>query len=130
MPHRLRQLCSVLPLCFGLWATAIHAQAAPEAAAQPQDAEEQLDNGLKGFGYLAGLALNCVAKEQRTTLEREAMDLNAEIARLMGIDRSFIFVAGFGYGTNVDVKADECKNVLTRYDSRVEKFRKGRGSKP
>lgn len=124
---RLRQLCGLLPLCIGLWATPAQAQSAPPAA---MDAEEQLDEGLKGFGYLAGLALGCVATEQRPALEREAIDLNAEIARLLGIDRSFLFVAGFGYGTGVDVKTDDCKTVLSRYEARVGKFRQGRRGQP
>jgi hypothetical protein len=41
-------------------------------AAPPADGEEQVDEGLKGFGYLTGLALGCVTPEQRTMLEREA----------------------------------------------------------
>ena len=53
--------------------------ASPPAGSDP---EEQIDEGLKGFGYVAGLALGCVVAEQRKALEREAMDLNAEISRL------------------------------------------------
>lgn len=103
------------------------AMAAPSAA--PADAEEQIDEGLKGFGYVAGLALGCVAKEQRKAMEREVMDLNAEISRLLGIDRAFLFTAGFGHGTSVELTIEDCKTVLGRYEGRVMKFRQGKGGK-
>lgn len=95
-------------------------------AAPPADVEEQVDEGLKGFGYLTGLALGCVTPEQRTMLEREAMDLHAEIGRTLGGDRAFLFGAAFGYGTSSKIAVDECKVVLERYEARVDKFRKGR----
>ncbi|MBE9609171.1 hypothetical protein [Chitinilyticum piscinae] len=89
------------------------------------DAEEQLDEGLKRFGYLSGLALGCVDKSQRTQFEREVMDVNAGIVRALGTDRAFLYAASFGYGSHMQIKLDECKTVLTRYDERIAKFRKG-----
>jgi 7-keto-8-aminopelargonate synthetase-like enzyme len=91
------------------------------------DPEEQLDDGLKSFGYLTGLALACVASEQRVALEKEALDLHATIARLLGTDRAFLFSSAFGYGTTVKVETKECREVLDRYDARVARFREGRG---
>lgn len=91
--------------------------------------EEELDDGLKGFGYLTGLATGRVVEQQRSTLEREAMDLHAETTRLLGSDRTFLFSAGFGHGTGVELKLDECKTVLVRYEARVTRFRQARGSK-
>lgn len=126
MYPRLRITAQAVLLCAALgMAPWVHAAS---HAAEP-DAEEKLDEGLKGFGYLAGLALGCVAAEQRTALEREAMDLNAEIGRLLGLDRAFLFAAGFGHGTGVELKIEDCKPVLTRYEARVAKFRQGKGSK-
>lgn len=93
------------------------------------DEEEQLDEGLKRFGYLAGLARGCVVEAQRVELEREALDLNAAIARLLGTDRAFLFASSFGYGTNVEVETKDCAEVLNNYDQRVEKFRASRGEK-
>lgn len=98
-------------------------------AADESQVEEELDEGLKGFGYLTGLAMGCVVEQQRPTLEREAMDLHAEITRLLGSDRAFLFSAGFGHGTGVELKLDECKTVLERYEARVTRFRQARGSK-
>lgn len=126
MSRRLRSASQGFLLCAALAVAPMAHSTSPTA--QP-DAEEQVDEGLKGFGYLTGLALGCVATEQRTALEREAMDLNAEISRLLGIDRAFLFAAGFGHGTGVELKLDECKTVLTRYEARVAKFRQGKGSK-
>lgn len=115
-----------LVACVGLFFAAVSFAASPPAGG---DAEEQVDEGLKGFGYVAGLSLGCVAKEQRKALEREVMDLNAEISRLLGIDRAFLFTAGFGYGTSTVLKVEDCKGVLSRYEARVAKFRQGKGGK-
>lgn len=99
----------------------------PGVAEQPaQDPEEEVDEGLKQFGYLAGLARGCVKTEQQTDLEREAVDLHAGIARLLGTDRAFLFAAAFGYGTSVSLETAECQEVLTRYEARVTSFRAGR----
>ena len=97
------------------------------AAATVADAEEQVDEGLKRFGYLAGLARGCVVEKQRAALEREALDLNAAIGRLLGIDRAFLFASSFGYGTTVAVETKDCAEVLKTYEARVAKFRAGRG---
>jgi hypothetical protein len=100
---------------------------AGKSADAPLDAEEQLDEGLKSFGYLTGLARGCVVPEQRTKLEREALDLSGAIARLFGTDRAFLFASAFGYGTSVTVETRECAEVLRNYDQRVARFRAGRG---
>lgn len=92
-----------------------------------QDAEEQIDEGIKKFGYLTGLARGCVKPEQHAGLEREALDLNNAIGRLLGTDRAFLFASAFGYGTSMTVEAKDCQEVLTRYEARVEKFRASRG---
>ena len=103
---------------------------APSApAATAVDEEEQLDEGLKRFGYLAGLARGCVVEAQRADLEREALDLHAAIGRLLGTDRAFLFSSAFGYGTTVQVETKDCAEVLSTYDQRVAKFRAGRGEK-
>jgi len=97
------------------------------AAAEADDTEIQVDDGLKRFGYLAGLARGCVADHQRTGFEREALDLHNAIGRLLGTDRAFLFAAAFGHGTSVTLETDECKEVLSRYEARVENFRLERG---
>lgn len=126
MTTRSRPAWAALAQCFALAAAPVAPAAAQAAAADP---EEPLDEGLKGFGYLAGLALGCVAQEQRKLLEREALDLNAEITRLLGTDRAFLFTAAFGNGTGIVLKVEECKTVLARYSARVAKFRQGKGGK-
>ncbi len=116
-------------LCVSLLpaAHAADAVAVTSPAANAADSEEQLDAGLKRFGYLAGLARGCVVEAQQPALEREALDMNAGIARLFGSDRAFLFASSFGYGTNVTVDAKDCPEVVKNYEARVEKFRAGRG---
>lgn len=109
-----------------------YAQAAEPAANSPTgptlvDEEEQVDEGLKRFGYLAGLARGCVVEAQRVDLEREALDLHAGIGRLLGTDRAFLFASSFGYGTTVAIETKECAEVLKTYEARVAKFRESRG---
>jgi len=111
------------------YAHAAEPPAASSAAATLVDEEEQLDEGLKRFGYLAGLARGCVVETQRVDLEREALDLHAGIARLLGTDRAFLFSSAFGYGTTVEIETKDCAEVLTTYEARVAKFRAGRGEK-
>ncbi|MGL5027630.1 MAG: hypothetical protein ACRC6P_16865 [Shewanella oncorhynchi] len=94
-------------------------------ATQEDKAEERIDEGLKKFGYLTGLALGCVDAKHTVDLEREAMNVNAEISRNLGIDRAFLYTAAFGYGSNIELKIDECKEVIQSYESRIETFRKG-----
>jgi hypothetical protein len=109
---------------------AVHASETPAPsapAATAVDEEEQLDESLKRFGYLAGLARGCVVETQRADLEREVLDLHAAIGRLLGTDRAFLFSSAFGYGTNVQVETKDCAEVLSAYDQRVAKFRAGRG---
>jgi hypothetical protein len=123
-----------LPFLLAMIALQPHAHAAEPATASPAamtpaDEEEQLDDGLKRFGYLAGLARGCVVESQRVDLEREALDLHASIARLLGTDRAFLFSSAFGYGTTVEIDTKDCAEVLKNYEQRVAKFRAGRGEK-
>jgi hypothetical protein len=122
-----RKLAAVVVLCLPLAGTALGAEAPSPA---PADPEEALDESLKGFGLLTGLARGCVVQEQRGKLEREALDLSASIARLFGTDRAFLYSSSFGFGTSLTIKTEECKEVIARYDERVAKFRAGRGEKP
>ena len=121
-----------LPVLLAAIAMQPYAHAAEPAATSPAaptavDEEEQLDEGLKRFGYLAGLARGCVVEAQRVDLEREALDLHAGIGRLLGTDRAFLFASSFGYGTTVEVETKDCAEVLKTYEARVAKFRAGRG---
>jgi hypothetical protein len=109
------------------YAHAAEPVASSPAAPTPVDEEEQVDEGLKRFGYLAGLARGCVVEAQRVDLEREALDLHAGIGRLLGTDRAFLFASSFGYGTTVEVETKDCVEVLKTYDARVASFRAGRG---
>jgi hypothetical protein len=123
---------NLLTALFAMYVFLPHAMAAdapsePAPAAAAVDEEEQVDEGLKRFGYLAGLARGCVVENQRAALEREALDLNAAIGRLLGTDRAFLFASSFGYGTTVAVETKDCAEVLKAYESRVEKFRASRG---
>jgi hypothetical protein len=116
-------------LAFSMF-QAVHAAETAVPSAPPVsavDEEEQVDEGLKRFGYLAGLARGCVVDTQRADLEREALDLHAAIGRLLGTDRAFLFASAFGYGTTVQVETKDCPEVLTTYDERVAKYRAGRG---
>jgi hypothetical protein len=94
------------------------------------DAEEQIDNGLKDFGYQAGLSRGCVASEQVADLEREVLDLHGSLGRLLGTDRAFIFAAAFGYGSSMLTPVEDCKAVLEGFEARLESFRSGSGAKP
>lgn len=111
---------------------ATHAEDAKQAApAAPTAIDEELevDEGLQRFGYLAGLARGCVSEAQRSRLEREALEMHAGIARLMGTDRAFLFAAAYGYSTNIQVETKECGEVLENYDARVAKHRASEGAR-
>lgn len=85
--------------------------------------EEQVDNGLKNYGYIAGLSRGCVAAEQQTAFERDVLEIHASITRLLGVDRAFLFSAAFGYGTSVEVEQANCAEVLKQYEQRSAKYR-------
>jgi len=104
----------------------VQPQVQAQAETEAQDPEEEIDEGLKKFGYLAGLVRGCVTTEQQTELEREALDLHSGIGRLLGTDRAFLFAAAFGYGTSVVVETKDCTEVLKQYEARVQSFRAGR----
>lgn len=104
------------------------AAAAPAAAPAPAvDAEEKLDEGLKRFGYLAGVTRGCITESQRPALDRETLNLHATIARLLGTDRAYLFATSMGFGTSVTVDVKDCPNVLSAYEARVAKYRAGQG---
>jgi hypothetical protein len=126
---KLRKFLPVLLAAMALQPCAHAAEPAVTSPAAPTaiDEEEQLDEGLKRFGYLAGLARGCVVEAQRVDLEREALDLHAGIGRLLGTDRAFLFASSFGYGTTVEVETKDCAEVLKNYEARVASFRAGRG---
>ncbi len=96
-------------------------------AGQDDASEERLDDGLKRFGYLAGLAQVCVAQEQKAALEREVLDISNSIGRLLGTDRAFLFVSSFGYGTSVNVETKDCAEILKNYEARVARHRAAAG---
>ena len=111
---------------IGLSATAI-AQEAQEPDAM--DEEAQLDEALKRFGYLSGLAQVCVSEEQKPALEKEVLEIHGSIARLLGVDRAFLYSSSFGYGTSVEVETDDCAEVLKTYAERTKKYREGEEAK-
>jgi len=126
---RLNRASWIVALAFSM-VQAVHAAetTAPSAPPAPAvDEEEQVDEGLKRFGYLAGLTRGCVVEAQRADLEREALDLHAAIARLLGTDRAVLFASAFGYGTTVEVETRDCAEVLKTYEERVAKYRAGGG---
>ncbi|MGS0694087.1 hypothetical protein [Shewanella sp. 0m-4] len=84
--------------------------------------EQQIDTGLKNFGYQTGLALGCVTEEQRAQLETEAMNINSEISRTLGGDRAFLYAASFGYGSNIELNVQECKEALANFEKRAGVF--------
>jgi len=123
-----RKLILPAVMLMSILASAVYADThvSNDTAANAEiQAEEKIDEGFKKFGYLTGLALGCVDKAQSTQLEREAMDVNAKITRLFGIDRAFLFTAAFGYGSSVELNIEECKTVLEKYEARIASFRKG-----
>jgi hypothetical protein len=93
-------------------------------------AEEQIDIGLKEFGYLAGLSRGCVAHAQVGDLEREVVNLHGTIGRLLGTDRAFLFAAAFGYGSSLQIPTEECGDVLNRYSVQAQSFRTKTGDRP
>lgn len=102
----------------------------PEAALYAQDAdatsqEERIDNGLKVYGFSAGLARGCVAQEQLEAFEQEVLGIHASISRLLGTDRAFLFSAAFGYGSSVESEVENCADILSEYEVRTAKYRKG-----
>jgi hypothetical protein len=97
------------------------------AADSAVDADEALDNGLKDFGYLAGLSRGCVSSQQIDELEREVLNLHGTIGRLLGTDRAFLFAAAFGYGSTVLTPTEECEAILDRFEAQVQSFRTGSG---
>ena len=109
-------------ITMGLVAISPAASQTSEGEAQISQ-EEQVDNGLKNFGYIAGLSRGCVAEEQQMAFERDVMEMNAAITRLLGVDRSFLFSAAFGYGTSVAVEVENCAEILKQYEARSSKFR-------
>ena len=41
-----------------------------------------------------------------------------------------MFATSFGYSTSTEIKVEECKDVVKRYESRVAKFRERGGATP
>jgi hypothetical protein len=118
-------LAVAIPLSL---AAAANAQMTATASAS-EDPEERLDEGLKGFGYLSGLARGCIAGAQQNDMEREVLELHGSISRLLGTDRAFLFATSFGYGTPVKVEVKDCEEILKNYEARVEKHRAAAGGK-
>ena len=106
----------------------LSAVATPLAAQEGGDAisqEERIDNGLKSYGYTAGLARGCVAEDQRQAFEKDVLDIHASITRLLGTDRAFLFSAAFGYGSSVETEVESCADILAEYETRTAKYRSG-----
>ena len=108
---------------FAMAAMGLSPAVAQDDAGETLSQEEQVDNGLKNFGYIAGLSRGCVAESQQVAFERDVLDMNASIARLLGVDRAFLFSSAFGYGTGVAVETENCAEVLKQYERRAAKFR-------
>ena len=108
---------------FAMAAMGLSPAVAQDDAGETLSQEEQVDNGLKNFGYIAGLSRGCVAESQQVAFERDVLDMNASIARLLGVDRAFLFSSAFGYGTSVAVETENCAEVLKQYERRTAKFR-------
>lgn len=114
---------SLIAGAIALAGTGLAPLSAQESAADPVAQEEQIDAGLKNFGYIAGLSRGCVAEEQQTAFEKDVLDIYAGVSRLLGIDRAFLFSAAFGYGTSVEIERENCGEILEQYEGRATKFR-------
>lgn len=105
--------------------TAIQAPLLAQEGSGAISQEERIDNGLKSFGYSAGLARGCVAEAQREAFEKDVLDIHASITRLLGTDRAFLFSAAFGYGSSVETEVENCADILKEYETRTAKYRSG-----
>jgi hypothetical protein len=122
MIQRFRANVILVALAVSLSATSVAASQASQVDEQVSQ-EEQVDNGLKNFGYIAGLSRGCVAENQQVAFERDVLEMHATISRLLGTDRAFLFSSAFGYGTSVTVEVENCAEVLKQYQNRSAKFR-------
>ncbi|MEM6495032.1 MAG: hypothetical protein AAF650_11710 [Pseudomonadota bacterium] len=104
---------------------AVNAPLIAQDVAEAISQEERIDNGLKSYGYAAGLARGCVAEQQRQAFEKDVLDIHASIARLLGTDRAFLFSAAFGYGSSVEIEVANCPDIIAEYETRTARYRSG-----
>src|SRR5690554_6864025 len=90
--------------------------------AQPVDEEEQMDTGLRKFGYISGQAFQCYDAKQQEQAQRVALDVATNILRLFGSDRAFFYAAAFGAGATAEIDKKTCPDAIREAKAVIEKL--------
>lgn len=102
---------------------------AGSAIAQTPDEEEELDNAIQRFGYVSGMAFQCVPDEESGTVEREAMQVFTGLSRLFGTDRAFFYAAAYGSGATTSVEDSRCDAAIRQFRETLQNSALGQGGR-
>lgn len=119
---RLRPILLCLILC--LLPLIVMPQQAAKQDTKQVDEEEQMDSALRKFGYVSGQACQCQKQEdEKTKIERRALDVATGILRLFGSDRAFSYAAAFGAGVAEQMDQKKCTEAIKQYETMVAKLK-------
>jgi hypothetical protein len=115
---RLRLILGSLFLCL------LPQIAMPQQESRQVDEEEQMDNALRKLGYTSGQACQCQKQaEDKTKIERKALDIATGILRLFGSDRAFSYAAAFGAGLSGEMDQKKCPETIKQYEAMLAKLK-------
>ena len=90
-------------------------------AAQEIDKDEAFDNAVRNFGYVSGLAHQCVQDDKKGEVERAVIKSYTGIVSLFGSDQAFFYAAAFGAGSTSSFDRKECKKHLEVFEQQLKK---------
>jgi hypothetical protein len=88
-------------------------------AGQAVDEDEAFDDAVRNFGYISGLAHQCVPEEKQGAVERRVVQAYSRIVGLFGSDQAFFFAAAFGAGSTAQFDRQECKKHLDFFEEQL-----------
>lgn len=96
------------------------------APAWAQNDDETFENAVRNFGYVSGLAHQCVPDAQKLTVERDVIKAYTGIVSLFGSDDAFFYAAAFGAGSTAKYDKKKCPEYEQAFKTGMQRGRAGK----
>lgn len=90
-----------------------------------EEEDVKFEESIRNFGFVSGLAYQCLPEADRTAHEREVMKAYSGLVRLFGSDRAFFYAAAFGAGTSTSVDKAKCAGHIADFRSAMQAGSRG-----
>lgn len=95
--------------------------AAAEKPSVEQDEDVLFEEAIRDFGYVSGVAYQCLPETEQGAHDRAVLEAYSGIARLFGTDRAFFYAAAFGAGTSSTIDRSQCPGYIEDFNAAMKR---------